>query len=112
MEETISRILEQAVDGDVISFIQLILFLYLFRDRLSGHSLARDIGAITNSVNRIEKKIDRIPTSDSAMAEGVDRIEKKIDKIPTNDGAMAESVDRIEKKIDQRTIKEWQHREQ
>ena len=80
MEETIARMLEQAVDGDVISFIQLILFLYLFRDRLSGHSIARDIGAITNSVDRIEKKIDRIPTNDGPMAESVDRIEKKIDR--------------------------------
>ena len=103
MEEMIWRTIEQldqVVDGDVISLIQLILFLYLFRDRLSGHSIARDIGEIADSVDKIEKKIDRLPTDDGVMATRVSRIEDKIDKLPTKDSAMADSVASIEKKID------------
>ena len=100
MEEAIWKVFEKAIDGDVISFIQLLLFLYLFRDRLGGHTLARDVGAMAVRVERIEKKIDKIPTKDGAMADSVDRIEKKIDKIPTKDGAMAVRVERIEEKID------------
>ena len=40
---------------------------------------------MADSVDRIEKKIDKIPTKDSAMAVRVERIEEKIDKIPTKD---------------------------
>ena len=80
--EAIGEMLRDAIQGDVISLLQLILFLILFRDRLGGHSIARDIGAIAKSAVRIEKKIDKIPTNDGAMADSVVRIEKKIDKIP------------------------------
>lgn len=87
MEETMWGALRKAVEGDVISLFQLILFLILFRDRLGGHSLARDIGKLLACVQNIEKKID---SSNRETVEILARV-KSIEKIDKRDQREAAS---------------------
>ena len=56
MDEVLALI-GKAVEGDVVSLIQLFLFLFLFRDRLGGHSLSRDIGAMAAQMQTIQNNL-------------------------------------------------------
>ena len=84
MQETLWENFKKAIEGDVISLVQLILFLILFRDRLGGHSLARDIGKLLGLVQNMNMNINS-NSSNKDIADIQSRVKSIEDKIDRRD---------------------------